>query len=407
MSGAPLPLVALRLIAKAHCIGAARFHPRRAARARFARALPLRAPAAAPPPAPPAAAGPLRGPALPPSRRSAHVRPELRPAAAPRTRAAARAAHRLRGPPAPAARLPPRDHRPSHATAQPRTRAVRGFHVQPSVAARFPLGARHGATLRRRLVRPHPTTRAPTGLHPIMRALCDAGLRRLGSAFYITALCKFARLHTRTRRGLSSFPQAFICGTLHPPLAVRSRLWQLRAAARSAGALRHPPPRAPAHALRGPALPPPNPRAGRPAAPRGTATAHDAKALSLHDCRFAPPATRTRTSRQWHAARRASAPRRRPRRRSAEARLAAAFARVPAGSRPPPSPRSRRRFATAASPLSVGPAPDHAKPPSLRDRRFAALRGTDARPREAAVASRPPLRSTPHASGRFSPVARG
>jgi hypothetical protein len=107
-----------------------------------------------------------------------------------------------------------------------------------------------------------------------MRALCDAGLRRLGSAFYITALCKLARLHSRTRRGLSSLPQPSICGTLHPPLAVRSRLWQLRAAARSAGALHHPPPRAPAHALRGPALPPPNPRAGRPAAPRRTAPAH-------------------------------------------------------------------------------------------------------------------------------------
>lgn len=301
MSGAPLPLVALRLIVKAGLHRRCTFPPRRAARARFARSLPLRAPAAAPPPAPPAAAGPLRGPALPPTRRSAHVRPELRPATARRPRAAAPAAHRLRGPPAPAARLTPRGHRPAHATAQPSARTVRGFQVQPSMAARFPPGARHGATLRRRLVRPHPATRAPTGLHPIMRALWDAGLRRLGSAFYITALCKFARLHTRTRRGLSSFPQAFLYGTLHPPLAVRSRLWQLRAATRSAGALHHPPPRAPAHALRGPALPPPNPRAGRPAAPRGTAPTHAAKTPSLLDRVFAAfrgtPAT-TRSDRR-------------------------------------------------------------------------------------------------------------
>jgi hypothetical protein len=89
--------------------------PRRA-RSPSARALPLRAASAAPPPAPPAAEAALRGPALPPSRRGAHVRPELRPAAAHRPRAAAPAAHRLRGPPAPAARLPTATARPSACT---------------------------------------------------------------------------------------------------------------------------------------------------------------------------------------------------------------------------------------------------------------------------------------------------
>ncbi len=48
---------------------------------------------------------------------------------------------------------------------------------------------------------------------------------------------------------------------------MRSRLWQLRAATRSASARRRPPPCALAQALRGPALPPPAARAGRPAAP--------------------------------------------------------------------------------------------------------------------------------------------
>jgi hypothetical protein len=81
-----------------------------------------------------------------------------------------------------------------------------------------------------------------------------------------SALCKLARLHTRTRHGLSSFPQAFSTGALHPPLAVRSRLWQLRCAARARACATSQPPRT--HALRAARRrfhhPPPAPAGQRP-----------------------------------------------------------------------------------------------------------------------------------------------
>jgi hypothetical protein len=139
MTGAPLPLVAVRLVARGKRAGAARFPSPRRARSPSARAPPLRAPSAAPPPAPPAAEGALRGPALPPTRRSAHVRRTRGPAPAHPPRALSSAAHRLRGPPAPAPRLPPGNASPPRNVAsQPPLRAP----VARSRAAENPEPAR-------------------------------------------------------------------------------------------------------------------------------------------------------------------------------------------------------------------------------------------------------------------------
>ena len=296
---------------------------------------------------------------------------------------------------------------------RPRSSFTRSaFQVHALPAACFPLGALTSATLRRRLARPRLTTRAPTGLHPIMRALCDAGLRRLGSAFYITALCKLARLHTRTRHGLSSFPQAFLYGTLHPPLAVRSRLWQLRAAPRSACARHHPPPCAPAHALRGPALPPPNPRAGRPAAPRGTAPtrgtpAHPGEAavaarpqLRLHGERPPAPgeaAVATRPLLRLHRHRPPPAP---------GSRVSWSLARA-AAPHVSPSPRRARSPSAHALPLRASAAAPPPAPPAAAD----ALRGPALPPTRRGIptAARPPrhhARSAVRFRGPPAPAAR-
>lgn len=92
-----------------------------------------------------------------------------------------------------------------------------------------------------------------------------------------------SRLHISTsrfrapaglQRGLSSCRSSFARGPLHPPLAVRGRLWQPRCALRNCGL---PPrrPSTPAVAQHAPAL-----RAGRRAPPLPSGAAHPVAALA-------------------------------------------------------------------------------------------------------------------------------